>query len=220
MDKKFSVIIPTMYKCFDVTVKLLANLHEDAAVSEIILIENVDKSERPSVPHPIGEKVKVIPQGRNIYVNPSWNIGAAAASEEYIALVNDDITVPDNIFSVLKTFNLEDIGVLGACDFLIQEVQHPQRFTTRYIRATSVGDRLWGYGIFMVMNINNYAPIPDDLLIWAGDDYLFHHNKNRGKLNAMGLFPIQTKMSTTSSNPEFDEIKKNDADLYELKYKN
>lgn len=220
MEKKFSVVIPTMYKCTDILIELLSVLNEDTAVKEIVLVENATIPEEYKIPSDIKSKIKFLPQEKNIYVNPSWNLGVANCSEEYIAILNDDIIIPDGLFTHISPVDIGDnIGVMGACDFIIQETKTPSRFKIRYIQGLDTEDRLWGFGIMMIMRKSNYYPIPEDLLIWGGDDYIFHQNRKAGKSNMLLLCPIQTKMSTTSNNAEFDSIKERDVFIYESKYK-
>jgi GT2 family glycosyltransferase len=216
MERKYSVIIPTMYKCKDILVQLLSSLEEDSSVSEIIVIEN-SKSTDYSIN--VFSKVKTLPQIKNIYVNPSWNLGVEESKENHVAILNDDIIIPNNLFSHLNKFDIDSLGIIGACDFLIQETDTPKRFNVRYTHIATISERLWGYGVLMIMNKQNYHQIPEDLLIWAGDDYVFHKNVSMGKVNGMLLCPIQTRMSTTSNNKEYDEIKQKDAETYEKVYK-
>ena len=44
MNRKFSIVIPTMFKCPDITNELLGNLYDDPAVSEVIIINNTEDS--------------------------------------------------------------------------------------------------------------------------------------------------------------------------------
>lgn len=219
MEKKFSVVIPTMYKSTVIFRKLLQILDEDPAVSEIIVIENSEKPKDELVYSLCDSKVKKITPEKNLYVNPSWNLGVANCSEDNVAILNDDIIIPDNLFTNISIFDLDSIGVIGACDYLIQETKDPQRFKVRYCTGMGIAERIWGYGIMMIMKKTHYTPIPEDLLIWAGDDYLFHKNKSLGRQNGVLMCPIQTIMSSTSSNPDFDKIKDNDMSIYEKKYK-
>ena len=95
---KFSVIIPTMW-CSDLILQLLTNLESSHFVGEIILIDN-DKSKRPA--HILNtDKIRIIEQEQNIYVNPAWNRGIELAKNECIALCNDDINFDPNIFGVI-----------------------------------------------------------------------------------------------------------------------
>lgn len=209
-----------MYKCPDILIQLLSVLNEDLAVSEIIIVENTNISDRELIKSVIVDKTKFIPIGKNIFVNPSWNLGVDNTSEEYIAILNDDIIIPDGLFTHISPVNIgANVGVIGACDFTIQESESPSRFKVRYIQGLATDDRLWGFGIMMILRKSDYYYIPEDMLIWGGDDFIFHQNKKAGKTNMVLLCPIQTRMSSTSNNPEFDEIKQNDQIIYESKYK-
>jgi glycosyltransferase involved in cell wall biosynthesis len=218
MENKFSVIIPTMYRCVNITNILLESLYDDPSVSEVIIIDNTeDKSNIEKIT--TNEKLHIYHQGKNIYVNPAWNLGVTIAKEDTIALLNDDITIPNNLFSSLSKIPLKELGIIGACHPTIQQVEHPNRFNIETAELHPVEIRMWGYGIFMAMHKKTYITIPEDLLVWCGDDYLFHQSKMLGKQNYVLMCPIQTKMSTTSDDPVFNTIKEKDVELYNLKYK-
>lgn len=214
----FSVIIPTMFRCPDITNELLLNLYEDHAVSEVIMIDN---TEDPSNVNKIiiHDKLRVHSQGKNIYVNPAWNLGVSIAKEDQIALLNDDITIPNNLFSILAQADYTSLGVVGAFHPMIRQVEQPKRFGLEQLQLAPIPERMWGYGIFMMMHKNHYIEIPEDMLVWCGDDYLYHQNRVLGRQNYALMCPIQTKMSTTSDDPIFDEIKNRDLEVYNLKYK-
>lgn len=214
----FSVIIPTMFKCINITNELLANLYQDPFVSEVILIDNTENY-NDTVKLLYNDKLKIKPQSKNIYVNPAWNLGVSIAKEDYIAIINDDITIPENVFTGLSQASIENLGVIGANYLTIQEVQIPKRFVINEFNLVEVYQRTWGFGIFMVMYKNHYENIPEELKIWCGDDYIYQQNRLSGRYNYITTFPIQTKMSTTSDNPIFDELKNKDLEIYNLKYK-
>lgn len=218
MDRKFSIVIPTMFKCIDITNQLLANLYEDPFVSEVILIDNTEDYD-DAVRILSNDKLKIKSQNKNIYVNPAWNLGVSISKEDYVAIINDDVTIPEQIFTGISQAAIENVGVIGAFHPTIQQVEIPSRFQIDQINLIPVKERMWGYGIFMVMHKNAYKKIPEDMLIWCGDDYLFHQNKVAGRQNYVLECPIQTKMSTTSDNPIFDRVKEKDLEMYNLKYK-
>jgi glycosyltransferase involved in cell wall biosynthesis len=207
-----------MFRCVSITNSLLESLYEDTAVSEVIIIDNTDdrKNLDKISKH---EKLQIHSQGKNIYVNPAWNLGVSIAKEDVVAIINDDVTIPNNLLYGLTQANFEGTGIIGACHPTIQQVETPTRFEVDEVSLFPVQDRMWGYGIFMAMHKNNYINIPEDMLIWCGDDYLFHQNKAIGKQNYVLACPIQTKMSSTSDDNMFDEIKNKDLEMYNLKYK-
>lgn len=218
MGRYFSIIIPTLFRCQSILNKLLETLYEDMAVSEVILINNTDSLEIPDTIK-LHDKTKVCSVGKNMYVNPSWNYGVSTAKENYIAILNDDITIPNSLFSILSQANIESLGIIGACHPMIQQVESPNRFDIDNLQLSPVPERMWGYGIAMIMHKDSYVEIPEDMLIWCGDDYLFHETKRTGRQNYVLMCPIQTKMSVTSDDPIFDDIKSKDLEAYNLKYK-
>jgi len=217
MAKKFSIIIPTLFRCVNITNVLLEILNEDNAVSEIIIIDNTEIG--PPENFITNDKVKIYSAGENLYVNPAWNYGVSLAKEDYIGILNDDITVPNNMFDILSQADLANMGVIGACYMMIHEVEQPARYNMSEIKIVGIPERLWGFGICMIMHKDHYPVIPEELLIWAGDDVIFHRNKHAGRQNFLLFCPIQTKMSSTSNDPIFDEIKNRDVKIYEEKYK-
>lgn len=218
MENKFSVIIPTLFRCPSITSELLHTLYEDDAVSEVILIDNtVFHDPIPNIP--FHSKLVMHSSGKNLYVNPSWNYGTELAKESLIAILNDDIVISNNLFSILSTVNFKEIGIIGACHPMIQQEENPKRFENLDVAILSLNFRSWGFGVFMAMHKDTYIKIPEDMLVWCGDDYLFNQIMNKGKENYVLYAPIKTKMSTTSDDKIFDDIKQNDIVLYETKYK-
>ncbi len=214
MEKKFSVIIPTLFRCPNIMNQLLGSLYIDDAVSEVIIIDNtvfVDYTPQME----FHSKTKMYSAGENLYVNPSWNYGVELAKEDYIAILNDDITIPEGMLTSLSKVDLKSMGMIGACHPMIQQVDNPQRFSIEQAELVPIRERIWAYGIFMAMHKDNYTPIPDEIKVWCGDDILFHRNRLAGRQNYTLVAPIQTKMSTTSDDKQFDDIKNNDIILYE-----
>lgn len=218
MERKFSVIIPTMFRRVDILSQLLENLYLDPMVEEIILINNCNVSDyTPSIP--LNDKLLIVSKGRNMYVNPSWNLGVKMASQDYIAILNDDIIIADKLFTAVCQIDFDQIGVLGACHPVIEEMENPTKFSISSVEILGARIRALGFGIFMAMKKSNYPVIPNDLLIWCGDDYIYHTLVQSGKMNAYLGCTIRTKMSATSDDPIFEQIKNKDLETYNLKYK-
>lgn len=223
VNRKFSVIIPTMLRCVEITNKLLASLYEDDVVSEVIIIDNASKKGLGvNYVDPLtytsrllyNKKTKYNVPGHNLYVNPSWNLGVSLAKEEYIAILNDDITVPERVFSTLSTLSFEDFGVIGAGEEWILETESPSRFTVKRFSVLQAPIRNNGFGLFMAMHKSRYTTCPDEIKIWYSDDLQFHANRVAGYPNGIFTFPIMTKMSATSGDDAFKAIKENDGELY------
>lgn len=218
MERKFSIIIPTMFRRVDILGQLLQNLYQDPMVEEVILINNCNLTE--SIPViPLNSKLLIVSRGRNLYVNPSWNLGVKISTQDHIAILNDDITISDKLFTGVCQLDFDNIGILGACHPAIEETENPTRFSVPSFEILGARIRPWGFGIFMAMKKSNYVEIPEEMLIWCGDDYLFHNIASKGKINTLLVAPIKTKMSATSDDKIFDDIKNRDVELYNSKYK-
>lgn len=203
---KYTVIIPTLWKS-QRTTKLLADLKECEFVDEIILIDN--KSDK--IEDKTDGKLRIISLGENIYVNPAWNKGIELAKNECIALCNDDINFNTNILGLINLDILNKFGIIGQ-----SESNYKQQNTDEPIIHTYTNEpRDWGWGCLILFKKSNWIPIPDEIKIWYGDDYIFKCNPIvKSKLKN---FNIQTEMSTTSDEKQWDEIKKNDY-LHLIKY--
>lgn len=228
MERKFSVIIPTMLKCPDIFKTLLDTLEKEEPVKEIIIIDNSGNHADGCLIEDLCykyNKTRIYFVAENIYVNPAWNYGVSLAKYDYIALLNDDIIIPENTFTILAQAPWEQIGITGAYQGSIKPIDNLDKFYIDKINFFPIDTRWNCFGVFMVMHRDRYVTIPEELKIWCGDDFLFHINRVRGKHNYMMNFPLKTdtsatpvkeKTSVTSDLPEFDVIKQKDLKQYEL----
>lgn len=200
---KFSVIIPTMW-CSDLIFKLLDNLESSYFVGEIILIDN-DKSKRPAHIKNT-DKIRIIEQEKNIYVNPSWNLGVELANYENICISNDDL-----VWNVkLLPYLLENIhlGIIG---------QGTSNYYDGYseILITPTEERNWGWGCCFFLLKSKWVTIPSQLLVACGDDWLV------SKIPAYQISgtPIETEphpwsVSRTASRNEFVQLSVQDMEAF------
>jgi|688.fasta_scaffold95125_2 GT2 family glycosyltransferase len=194
--QKISVIIPTMWRSHR-TVDMIERYAEHPDVLEVIVIANAPDT-LPKIP-----KVKLITPSENLFVNPSWNLGAAIAEGQYLCIVNDDVTFDvARVFDIAMQYAQENpMAIIGAGG------------TKKQIEQ--VASRCHGWGIFMFMDKAAYTMIPTTLKVSFGDDWLFNY--------AMGTYALpttffETEMSTTSSEPWAIEQAEKDAKNYHLFY--
>ena len=105
---KVSAIIPTLWRAKEFTDHLVNVLVEDESVGEIIIIDNA-----PADFFYDNEKVVMLRQEENIYVNPSWNLGVEESDYDKFIILNDDIIIPYNFVSQLEKWLTEDRGIIG-----------------------------------------------------------------------------------------------------------
>lgn len=193
---KWSVIIPTLWKSPRIK-KLLEQLNQTDLVEEIIVIDN-SPAERPSDLN--SGKVRFLTKGGNIFVNPAWNWGIQEASCKHIVLCNDDINFDPSLFGFFNQINFENT-IYGSArsNFNKSDVRAEFSFESGHY----IGD---GWGCLLFFEKSFFKNIPEDLLVWCGDDWLVH------TFNKICHFhwPIYTEMSTTSSLPRISTIASED----------
>ena len=210
----FSVIIPTIQKTPNVLYKLVQILAADLCVTEIIVINN-----KPEIGLNISvsDKVKIITPKQNLFVNFSWNLGVSKIQNENFALLNDDMLICPNFISRVaesEVYNDKNTGLIGAYynDILVcneaEFINYPKSYSNEPIfiplsRYFTTGD----WGIAILGKKSNYYPIPDDLKIIYGDNYLLYKNLQNGKNNYyVSGFPFKHIHSASSGAEEFSSI--------------
>jgi hypothetical protein len=160
-----TVIVPTLwaYQAFPENIIAIA---ESDLVENVIIIDNNSFS-RPSINH---SKIKIITRGRNIYVNPSWNLGASMATGEILCFLNDDLKPYDSIWKYALELFMSDycstIGLVG------MDFNHPRGELSH---SPCLG-RSAHFGAMMFTRKADFVQIPWPLCIWYGDDYLIAVN--------------------------------------------
>lgn len=200
----FSCIIPTIWKSKRI-VKLVEDLVNSDLVGEIIIIDNDFSNSIKLIDSP---KIEIIKMNENIFVNPAWNLGVGLSKFDNIALINDDINFDSNVFELFKNNELKDIGIIGmsTSNYNLSKNEH-----VRYVSSNGIN---YGWGCLILFHKDNYVPIPEDLKIWCGDNWL----ASKIKTNVLFGLKIETEMST-SSGSLFRDIQENDSKLFYSKYK-
>ncbi len=198
--EKYSVVIPTLWKSNRIG-KLLFDLIKCEFVDEIILIDNAGKFFEN---FEALDKVKLVQVEENMYVNPSWNLGVMVAKNDSIALVNDDINFNPNIFGVITKEILSEYGIIGQSEFNYKGKNSDEPILEKWTGKV----RDWGWGCLIMFDKKNWIDIPENIKIWYGDDFIFKCNP--APKSTMKNFNIETEMSTTSDEPIWDDIKKED----------
>lgn len=179
MTKQLSIIIPTLQKNLDFLTQLIGSLVKDEAVGEIIVIDNSTKGFEYN-----NDKVRVIIPEENLFVNPSWNLGAKESKFEYLGILNDDICIPEGFCGRILNDITESTGVIGTNGYsMINKSYEPENITDNSYRLEEKPFTTFNFGVMMFMHRNCFYEIPTDLKIFYGDDYLFFMNKKNKKKN-------------------------------------
>ncbi len=190
-----SVIVPTLWKAKELEF-MLPKLLENKKVSEVIIIDN-NKAARPDS-LPTHEKIRLLEQPENIFVNPAWNLGVKEAKSKKVCLMSDDILFDARVFDVVDPLVTDKIGVIGVNALGIKSffVNSP------LINVSPVKIRLdhWdGFGTLMFVHKKNYLDTPEELKIYWGDVWLYDYNAIKDRVNyTIDDFCVGTKMRISS----------------------
>lgn len=187
---------------------LLEKLNDDKCVDEILIIDNSTKGFKGNF-----SKVKTIVSYKNLFVNPSWNLGIKNIKNDYFAIFNDDLVIPDNFCSKILSLLDKKNGLIGIDRDFIETLDNvlelPNEDLVPFLIETKERNLHWG--TIIMGHKNSYYQIPDNILIWCGDDYLFKMNlKNNKKNYKLSNCYIKHIHGFTSLEDRFFRIKYND----------
>jgi len=185
------------------TEKLLKELNACEEVGEIFIVNNAQES-TPMYLSSL-KKITEYKSGKNEYVNPSWNIGVTKSKHDFIILCNDDITFDTR---TLKRIPMMDDTLIG-----MDSSNYTAESKVFKLQLIETHKRNFGFGCLMFFKKQDYKPIPNELKIWYGDDYLFE--KFKKVYNLRGL-PMLTEMSVTCGERNFHPIIMEDERNYKL----
>ena len=179
--EKYSVVVPTMWRVADQFLGFLQTLCDCPSVGEIIIINN-DETHTPESAVLSNSKIKVLNYGKNIYVNPAWNIGVNLSKNDRLCIVNDDVVFDTLIFTRLQYLLSGDVGVFGLCPGVSDFDQVP--VTDKSIDIIPwTGQHTYGFGSLMFLHKDAWTDIPEGLEIYFGDDFIFNLQLTNGKIN-------------------------------------
>ncbi|MGJ5608765.1 glycosyltransferase family 2 protein [Micrococcus luteus] len=192
---EFSVIIPTLQRAAELH-ELVEMCAAHPRVLEVLVINNAREPLAWGSP-----KVRVLQQAENIYVNPAWNLGAREARGKYLAILNDDVLFePELLDAAADWLTDHRVGVIGA---------HPDAYLPGADASPRLGRRIVrrpnGFGVVMFLRRDAYIPIPADLLVYGGDEWLVRCAPGTPRGFKGGR--LRTPMSATSGGVEFSPLK-------------
>lgn len=170
------IIIPTMWRAPHI-IDNLEKYCSSNLVNRVIVIDN-DSSSRPVLIN--NPKLEIVSYGKNLYVNPSWNEGVMRAKSDIVCIMNDDISVDNDLFRKVVDFGVEkdaiigvNLGYKGLDNYTISIDDVPDTITKlNYDRTEPIGGQAWAFGICMFMRRESYKYIPSLYQVWYGDDFL------------------------------------------------
>ena len=107
-----SVIVPTMW-AYPPFLEFLLEVLGRNSVGEVLIINNEKKSTPVSdiLSHP---KIRMYESPENLFVAPSWNLGAQICKYDKMAFLSDDLKCDSAVFDLVDRFlDLPNVGMVG-----------------------------------------------------------------------------------------------------------
>ena len=195
--EKFSVVVPTMWRAGLQFTEFAQALCNSPYVGELIVINN-DSSKTPD-DFPANDKIRMFDFGRNIFVNPAWNLGVKESRFDRVCILNDDVAFDLGLFERLQGRINPSTGVFGLCPGTPDFNQPP--VTDGMIDIIPwTGQHTYGFGCLMFVHKKSWQPIPQGLDIYYGDNYIFDLQLHRKKTNYLITNMVfQTPFAATTS---------------------
>lgn len=195
-----SIIVPTMWR-YEPFLDFAQYLVRVDVVSELIIINN-DSNKTPQHPVLNHPKVRMLDFGRNIFVNPAWNIGVQAAREDVVCILNDDLQFDLKLLYKVADFIQPNMGAIG---LMTGDVTHGQvPITTGRIELFPFeGQNCIGFGELMFIHKNAWVDIPEGMNIGMGDVFIFERCLYHGLQNYFiaNMFHFHYGNATTREEP-------------------
>jgi len=145
------------------------------AVGQIVIIDN-DPENKPDIPALNHPKVEVYTFGRNIFVNPAWNIGVSLAKYDQICLYGDDTIFDLKLFNRMIPHVTPYRGVFGMCPGKVEYDQPPVitgEIGIQHCPFEYHYHKLFGFGMMMFLHKNNWVNVPEGLDLFWGDNFIY-----------------------------------------------
>lgn len=195
---KLSILIP-VYNNLEFTKQVIRSIEKNIFTDyyDIILFNNWSTDWTEECFKYRSNKIKIINNRKNIFVNPAWNELAELAQWEYLLFLNNDITLfPD--------FDLKLIANHTEWKIVCPLVKQYWNNWCPYYSKTNIN------GTCFLLKKEDYVNIPEEIKLWYGDDILFRTLW----VNWINEYVIHWWSQTLHKLPEVNTILENDAKEY------
>lgn len=217
------VVIPTLLNTKkEVFSYTLNELNNSIYVNKIIIIDNTeDNLFKHLYKDSITDKMQLIEPNGNILVNPAWNKGLEEVTSEFYLLLNDDILCSEYIISccdyILRTTKVS----LLTCSTInkLIDVDNYKKMIQKDVKpmvTSSIPNNRIGW--FMCGRKNEWIPIPKELKVFYGDDFIYSnlriHKKTINMISNLNIVHYESTTINTHIN-NIRPIIKNDRLIWE-----
>lgn len=196
-----TIVIPTMWRHYPF-LNFLKYILKLEIIDQVIIVNN-NYIDTPNDDILKNSKIQMLDFGKNIFVNPAWNLGVNKSKTNIVCIANDDIIFDLRLLFKIEEFMNDSVGVIGLSRGSESFNQTP--ITTGEIEFEKFnGQSCYGFGELMFVQKKYWKDIPDGLDIGFGDNFIFDYNYFSGRDNYLitNMFHHHAVSQTTNSLPE------------------
>ena len=165
-----SFIMPTIWKAEEIYKSIEQFKRVKDKNVELIIVDNTHSDFYDSDP-----RITVVKCSKNIFVNPSWNIGARLARNKYICLLNDDIYF--NYIPLINSFpqfieSYPNLGLIGFNHHSLKIDGELNDDNDKLELFDTTGMVPYAYGCCLFLKKEDYIQIDESYKIFYGDTLL------------------------------------------------
>lgn len=209
-----------MNASLDVFGFLLIQLYECSAVNRVIVVDNTeDQSFRTKIgilAHPVYTDKLTILNGaeHECYVNGAWNLGMNEARQQstpetpFYAILNDDIILKSNVMEDICRIMETDNGISMLTVETMNNVPI-EKYLKKWTNGTEGMTQSIPHGRqgwFMCGKKVDWLPIPEQLKLFYGDDFIYGVARKRGRA-VMLIDPVISHYQSSSVNKNMNKLK-------------
>jgi len=182
-----TVVIPTLYKAQEELKYSVEQLEKNELVKQIIIIDNRQgevKSFKESLPQ--NDKIKVIEDQPDLFVNGAWNYGMSLCDTKYYLLLNDDVlchekVINDCINILENDFTIGLLQIPTAQQNIKDYIESIRPSTTNNASTYFIQDSPQMTGWFIFGRKEDWQNIPTDLKYFFGDNIIYINTQLKKK---------------------------------------
>lgn len=209
---KIDVIIPTILNVApEVFAWSLNELKSCETVNRIIVIDNTEAQQFSTIfSHIISDCPSIeVYNGfeKGFLVNDAWNFGIQESKTTIVkaplwCLINDDVMVSKEILNIIgKYFNTQPKLALVTIETINGVTIKKYEEDCRNIQKARLEECKTRQGWIMIGRKHQWIPIPEDLKLFYGDDWIYKRCKEIGNISVLkGVYVSHFQSSSVNKN--------------------
>lgn len=168
-----TIVVPTHGR-IDVTLRFLESYRAQTRPSKLIFVDDRSPDDTVKVLRDLGQVV--IEPERRLYFNGILNLATSSCTTPFLGLLNNDLILGTRfVEQSLAAFERSGYDFLVPYTFEEADADPAQLEVERPFRVLRLRRQQGWCMLFRTASVQRLPPVPDDLRLWFGDSWIFHH---------------------------------------------